>query len=172
MGSCKDGDIMTTKEYLGQMKNVDCFIRDKLEEAEKWRAIAEKITGNLNDVCVQTTKQPDKMANAVTRLVDLVRESDKMAFDLINLKEKIISQIDELHKMGFNVEYNILKSYYVNERSLAFIALDSHYSYKQTKRNYEKAIRRFESIFGETYLGDVHKCPQMSSGVQKLDMIQ
>lgn len=163
---------MTTKEYLGQMKNVDCFIRDKLEEAEKWRAIAEKITGNLNDVCVQTTKQPDKMANAVTRLVDLVRESDKMAFDLINLKEKIISQIDELHKMGFNVEYNILKSYYVNERSLAFIALDSHYSYKQTKRNYEKAIRRFEGIFGETYLGDVHKCPQMSSGVQKLDMIQ
>lgn len=163
--------MMTTKEYLGQMRNIDRFIKDKLEEAEKWRAIAENMTGNLNEICVQTTKQPDKMANAVVRLVDLVEESDKLALDLINLKEKITNQIDELHRLGFNVEYTILKSYYVHERSLAFIALDSHYSYKQTKRNYEKAIRRFESIFGESYINDVHKCPQMSSGVQKLDML-
>ena len=163
---------MTTKEYLGQMINVDCFIRDKLEEAEKWRAIAEKITGNVNDICVQTSKQPDKMANAVVRLVDLVEESDKLALDLINLKEKITNQIDELHRLGYNTEYRILKSYYVHERSLGFIALDSHYSYKQTKRNYEKAIRRFENIFGETYLGNVQRCPQMSSVVQKFDMIQ
>ena len=147
---------MTTKEYLGQMRNVDRFIRDKLEEAEKWSTIAEKTTGTLNEICVQSTKQPDKMANAVVRLVDLVEESDQLALKLINLKELITRQIDELHKMGYNMEYTILKSYYVHERSLAYIALDSHYSYKQTKRNYDKALRRFESIFGESYLNDVH----------------
>lgn len=163
---------MTTKEYLGQMKNIDRFIRDKLEEAEKWRTIAEKTTGNLNEICVQTTKQPDKMATAVARLVDLVEESDKLALDLINLKEIITKQIDELHRLEFNNEYMILKSYYVHGRSLGYIALDSHYSYKQTKRNFEKAIKRFESIFGENYLEDVQKCPVMSTVVQKLDMIQ
>lgn len=143
---------MNTKEYLGQMRNIDRFIKDKLEEAEKWRAIAENMTGNLNEICVQTTKQPDKMANAVIKLVDLLRESDEEALSLINIKETIIKQIDELYRMGFDKDYMILKSYYVQERSLAYIALDSQYSYKQTKRNYEKAIRRFESVFGEKYL--------------------
>jgi hypothetical protein len=143
---------MNTKEYLGQMRNIDRFIKDKLEEAEKWRAIAENMTGNLNEICVQTTKQPDKMASAVIKLVDLLRESDEEALSLINIKETIIKQIDELYRMGFDKDYMILKSYYVQERSLAYIALDSQYSYKQTKRNYEKAIRRFESVFGEKYL--------------------
>lgn len=165
---------MTTKEYLDQMRNMDRLIKDKLEEAEKWRAIAESMTGNLNDICVQTTKQPDKMANAVIRLVDLICESDQEALSLINKKETIIKQIDELHNMGYYKEYMILKSYYVHEKSLGYIALDSHYSYKQTQRNYEKAIRRFESMFGPSYLdseNDVHKCPQMSSVVQKLDVV-
>ena len=144
--------MMTTKEYLGQMRNIDRFIKDKLEEAEKWRAIAENMTGNLNEICVQTTKQPDKMASAVIKLVDLLRESDEEALSLINIKETIIKQIDELYRMGFDKDYMILKSYYVQERSIAYIALDSQYSYKQTKRNYEKAIRRFESVFGEKYL--------------------
>lgn len=143
---------MTTKDYLGQMINMDRFIKDKLEEAEKWRAIAENMTGNLNDICVQTTKQPDKMANAVIKLVDLLRESDEEALRLINIKEAIIKQIDEMHRMGYDKEYMILKSYYVQNRSLAYIALDSHYSYKQTKRNYEKALQKFENIFGEKYL--------------------
>lgn len=144
--------MMTTKEYLGQMRNIDRFIKDKLEEAEKWRAIAENMTGNLNEICVQTTKQPDKMANAVIKLVDLLRESDEEALYLINIKETIIKQIDELYRMGYDKDYMILKSYYVQERSLAYIALESQYSYKQIKRNYEKAIQRFESIFGDTYL--------------------
>lgn len=143
---------MTTKEYLGQMRDIDRLISDKLEEAERWRMIAEKMTGNLNDVCVQTTKQPDKMANAVVRLVDLINESDEEALYLINLKKKVINQIDELHKLGHERDYMILKLYYIQERSLAYISLDSHYSYKQTKRNYEKAIVRFESIFGKDYL--------------------
>lgn len=134
------------------MRNIDRFIKDKLEEAEKWRAIAENMTGNLNEICVQTTKQPDKMASAVIKLVDLLRESDEEALSLINIKETIIKQIDELYRLGFDKDYMILKSYYVQERSLAYIALDSQYSYKQTKRNYEKAIRRFESVFGEKYL--------------------
>ena len=134
------------------MRNIDRFIKDKLEEAEKWRAIAENMTGNLNEICVQTTKQPDKMANAVIKLVDLLRESDEEALYLINIKETIIKQIDELYRMGYDKDYMILKSYYVQERSLAYIALDSQYSYKQIKRNYEKAIQRFESIFGDTYL--------------------
>ena len=110
------------------------------------------MTGNLNEICVQTTKQPDKMASAVIKLVDLLRESDAEALSLINIKETIIKQIDELYRMGFDKDYMILKSYYVQERSLSYIALDSQYSYKQTKRNYEKAIRRFESVFGEKYL--------------------
>ena len=155
--------MTTTKEYLGQMRNMDRLIKDKLEEAEKWRAIAENMTPNINDICVQTTKRPDKMANAVIRLVDLIRESDDEALTLINIKETIIKQIDELYRMGYDKEYMILKSYYVHDRSLAYIALDSHYSYKQTKRNYEKAVRRFESVFGEKYLDVDLKYPVIPS---------
>lgn len=165
---------MTTKEYLGQMRNIDQLIKDKIEEAERWRSIAEKMTGNINEICVQTSKEPDKMANAVVRLVDLMEESDEQAVNLIELKHKVIQQIDGLHDLGYIKDYNILKSYYVQEKSLSLIARECYYSYKQMKRLYEKAILRFGEIYGDTYFEpeeNVQKCPEMSTGVQKLDMV-
>lgn len=141
---------MTTKEYLGQMKNIDRQIKDKLDEAERWRAIAENKSVSIGEISVQTSKNYDKMGDAVSLALDYEDESRKLAACLVKTKHKITRQIDLL---GDNpLYYNILKTYYIQEKTLNEISVDIGYSYKQTERHYKKALNAFESKYGHQYL--------------------
>lgn len=152
---------MTTKEYLGQIRNIDNRIRDKIEEAERWRNIACK-TGNssMSENKVQTSKSFDPMGDAVSLAVDYEKESMQMSIDLTKLKHKIIWQIDNI---GDDLYYNILKSYYIKQNSLMETSHILYYSYKQLKRHYEDALKMFEEKYGNEYAGE---CPVMSINVQ------
>ena len=134
------------------MLNIDRMINDKLDEAERWKAIAERTTGNLNDIRVQTTKKPDKMASAVVMAADLEEEASNEAKRLMLLKKTIIKQIDRLGEDGNSISYDILKKYYVQGKDFGRIAKEVHYSYRQMKRLYEKSIRDFEEMNGKEYL--------------------
>ena len=138
-----------TKKYLGQVKNIDKRIKDKIEESEKWRNIA-KGTGSFNsDVKVKSSPNQDKMGDAVSLAVDYEKESKTLAIELTELKHRIIQQIDGIKDELF---YNILKSYYIKNKSLAEISVLENYSYKQMKRLYENAILKFEELYGQEYL--------------------
>lgn len=135
---------MDTKQYLGQLNNIDRRIKDKLEEAEKWKAIAMS-TGNANyEEKVQSSPKYQKMADAVTLAVSFEEESKEKAKELTVLKDKIIKQIDGIEN---ELYYNILKSMYINDCDLSKIGYQEGYGYKQIKRHYERAI----ICFGEKY---------------------
>ena len=147
---------MTTKEYLGKLKNIDNRIRDKIEEADKWMSIAERQGGNSCDDRVQTSKKYDKMGDAIALAVDYEAESRKLAKELTVLKNKIIKQIDAIEN---ELYYNILKAYYIKEQGFGEIAYVEHYSYKQIRRYYEQAINAFETKYGSEYLEIAKTCP-------------
>lgn len=151
MDICKDGDFMTTKDYLGQIKNIDRKIKDKLDEADKWRGIATSTAVNIGEVSVQTSKSPDKMGDAIALALDYEEESRQLAIHLIETKHKISKQIDEIAN---SVYYNILKSYYIRDNRLEIVAEEVGYSLKQTGRLYKKAIAMFELQYGYLYLDD------------------
>lgn len=140
---------MNTKEYLGQMKNIDRRIKDKLDEAEKWRGIAISTSVNIGEVSVQTSKKPDKMGDAVALALDYEEECRQLAICLIDIKHKITQQIDSMENV---VYYNILKSHYIRGNKLEIVADEVGYSLKQTNRLYKKALMNFEEIHGHLYL--------------------
>ena len=140
---------MNTKEYLGQMKNIDRRIKDKLDEAEKWRGIAISTSVNIGEVSVQTSKKPDKMGDAVALALDYEEECRQLAICLIDIKHKITQQIDSMENV---VYYNILKSHYIRGNKLEIVADEIGYSLKQTNRLYKKALMNFEEIHGHLYL--------------------
>lgn len=150
---------MTTKEYLGQMRNIDNRINDKIEESEKWMMIAKGTGLSMSEDRVQTSPKYDRMGDAVALAVDYEKESGELAADLAKLKHRIIEQIDGI---GNELYYNILKTHYIKQKSLAETSYILHYSYKQLKRHYEEAISEFEKIYGQEYLLE---CPIMSTNV-------
>lgn len=144
---------MQTKTYLSQLWNIDRRIKDKLEEAERWRKIAydRSIGGGSGNTSerVQSTPNPDKIGDAIAKSVDYYNEAKQISKEMVEKKHTIELQIDSIED---DTHYNVLHSYYIDEKSLNEIALDEHYSYKSAKRKFESAIKHFESIYGKEYL--------------------
>ena len=87
---------MNAREYLWQLKNIDKRIEDKMDEAQRWRDIAENTTSKLSKDKVQTSPKPDKMADAITNAVMYEQESEEIAKKLTEFKHKVTLQIDEI----------------------------------------------------------------------------
>ena len=131
---------METSQYLGQLKNIDRRIKDKIKEADRWRDIADGRTSIAITERVKSSPKYDKQGDAIAIAVDFEEESRMMAIQLENLKDKITKQIDGVEN---ELYYNILKSFYIQEKSFTEIAAEEGYSYKQIKRYYDKSLEYF-----------------------------
>lgn len=142
---------MTTREYLGQLRNIDKRIKNRISEAEHWRDIAMS-TGSkpLDGVKVQESKETDKMATAISLAVDYENESERLAKELIELKAKIIEQISGLHEE--ELHYNLLYGFYVNGKNYNELVVSENYSYRQIRRHFEEALKEFEGKYGSCYV--------------------
>lgn len=135
---------MQVEQYLGQLKNIDRRIKDKIKEADSWRDIADGRTSVVPTDKVKTSKKYDRQGDAIAIAVDLEEESRLLAVKLENLKNKITKEIDGVEN---ELYYNILKSFYIQEKNFTEIAAEEGYSYKQIKRYFQKSL----DYFGEKY---------------------
>lgn len=135
---------MQVEQYLGQLKNIDRRIKDKIKEADSWRDIADGRTSVVPTDKVKTSKKYDRQGDAIAIAVDLEEESRLLAVKLENLKNKITKEIDGVEN---ELYYNILKSFYIQEKNFTEIAAEEGYSYKQIKRYFKKSL----DYFGEKY---------------------
>lgn len=135
---------MQVEQYLGQLKNIDRRIKDKIKEADSWRDISDGRTSVVPTDKVKTSKKYDRQGDAIAIAVDLEEESRLLAVKLENLKDKITKEIDGVEN---ELYYNILKSFYIQEKNFTEIAAEEGYSYKQIKRYYQKSL----DYFGEKY---------------------
>lgn len=142
------GVMMTDREYLNQLKNIDRRIKDKLEEEQRWRDIATNTTSKLSDMKVQTSKDPDPMGTAITKAVQYQRESAELAVKLVELKNTITMQIDCI---GDDTAYNILKMLFVQGKNYSQVAVELDRSYRHTVREIDVAIKKFGDKYRETY---------------------
>ena len=135
---------MQVEQYLGQLKNIDRRIKDKIKEADSWRDIADGRTSVVPTDKVKTSKKYDRQGDAIAIAADLEEESRLLAVKLENLKNKITKEIDGVEN---ELYYNILKSFYIQEKNFTEIAAEEGYSYKQIKRYFQKSL----DYFGEKY---------------------
>lgn len=144
---------MNTKTYLSQLWNIDKRIKDKLAEADKWMEIAYgRSIGKSKEIkhdTIQTSHEPDKIADAVVKSIDYYHEAVELSKDMVEKKHTIEKQISSIVDDN---HYNILHAYYVEDKTLGDIADETHYSRKSIKRKYEAAIIHFEKLYGACYL--------------------
>ena len=141
---------MTTKDYLGMLRNIDRRIKHKMEQAQQYRDIAENMGGmNFDIERVQRSKKNDMMAQAVVAALDKEHEASELVLKLTNLKIQILGQLDEMENDEY---YNLLTGYYIDNLSFSKLAERENRSYKNVKRHFERAIECFEREYGTTYL--------------------
>lgn len=145
---------MTAREYLWQLKNIDKRIEDKLEEAQRWRDIAENVTSKINKDKVQTTPKPDKMADAIVNAVQFERESQELAKRLADFKNKVSHMIDEIDDIRY---YEVLKNFFVFDMNYAGVQTAMDRSYRHVRRELDKAIE----FFGTKFKDEIEKATKI-----------
>lgn len=153
-------DRENTRAYLSQLKTIDRRIKCKIDEAEKWRSIAENRTSHISDIKVQTTPKPDKMAEAITKALEYEQESRDLANHLIETKHSLLKQIEGLND---DKQYLILSMYFVQNKNYKDIQAEMDCTYNNVKRSLKNAIDNFGEKYEKEvtfYTENVLKIPQ------------
>ena len=145
---------MDAREYLWQLKNIDKRIEDKMEEAQRWRDIAENVTAKLNKDKVQTSPKPDKMADAIANAIQYERESQELARKLAEFKNKVSHMIDDIDDIRY---YELLKKFFIFDMKYADIQSALDRSYRHVRRELDKAIE----LFGNKYSDEIEKAEKI-----------
>lgn len=130
---------MTIEEVKAKLKRYRFIageISDLLDERERLRSLAEKITPSLSFAPVHGANT-DKMAPVVANLIEVERYIEKRSKELLRARmeaEKLIDSLsDERHRA-------VLKSYYFSRRSWEECCVAVGYEWAQIHRIHSGAL--------------------------------
>lgn len=132
-----------TQVYLEQVERIDIAIKNKLVEKQQWLEIALGITANMDGERVQSSGAKDKMADAVTKCVDMEAEIDSLIDKLVDTKREVIHIIEQVNS---TVEYNLLHMRYIQYKSLQEIADYYGKDYGWATTTHGRAIKSVQAI--------------------------
>jgi len=133
---------LKAKEYLRQLKMLDRLIENKLAEKEQWKAMATSTTQQLTADRVQTTGNPQKMADAVCKIIEIEAEIDAFVDKLIDTKRDVISTLERLNP----TEYDLLHKVYVQFFTFEEVADKKGKSYSWVTTVHGRALKNVQRI--------------------------
>ena len=136
---------MNAKDFLRQIKKLDRLIENKLIEIQRWKDIANNTTANLSGERVQSSGNPQKIADAIGRYIDLEREINQDIDELVEAKKDVIGVIEQLNA----TEYDITHKIYVQYLTLEDVAdaYDRTYSWATTIHG--RALKHVQNILNK-----------------------
>lgn len=135
---------MKAKDYLRQLQKLDKLIENKLAEKKHWQEIALGRGSSFStDDRVQSSGSQQKMADAVCKYIGIEEEINKCIDRLADTRREIISTIEELDVM----EYDLLHKVYVQYMTLneAAEAMDRR-SYSWATTVHGRALQHVQKI--------------------------
>ena len=133
---------MNAKQYLEQVKKIDKIIFNKQSEIEQWKTIAESITVPIIER-VQTSGNPQKMAEAVHRIVEIQNDISECINRYSSIKMDIIKTIEILPAE----EYDLLHKVYIGRTINAKLPGSS----KPEKITEYMTLKEYASMKNRTY---------------------
>ena len=130
---------MEVKDFFERLSMIDCQIENKKAEIQMWKNIALNTAPQGESERVQSTKNPQKMADAVNKYVDLEREIET----LVHEKDECIKIIEKVSNPLF---YDILHKYHIQHMKLAEIAKIRGYSYDYIKDRHLEAKKELQNV--------------------------
>lgn len=155
-----------TRRFLEQLEKLDLMIENKMIEREQWKAIAEGVTAGGTSVIVldkkgrqqlhnmekvQASGNPQKMADAVHKMIEIDAEIDLCINKLIEAKKDVINVIEQLPA----AEYDIIHKIYVQHIPLYEVSTMSDRSYSSITTLHGRALKNVQRILNERKCDDV-----------------
>lgn len=142
---------MRAETYLERIKKIDVLILNKTREHRRWVDSAEGLSGDAAGERVQSSRNLQRVADAIGNYIDLEREIKALEAE----KQNIIRTIEHLP----SVEYDILHKLYVGKydkkldrmqyATLKDIAYQYKKSYDWAKKKKQRALRLLGAVLDE-----------------------
>lgn len=133
---------MKAKAFLEQLAKLNKLIENKMIEQQQWKSIAVGSGQGTDSERVQSSGNPQKMADAVARYIDIEREIDAAIDKYVNKRNHIISVIEQLPV----TEYDILHKVYVQGVPLDEVAVAFGKSYSWVTSKHGRALKAVQDI--------------------------
>ena len=135
---------MNAKQYLRRIRFLDKTISAKLEQIMVHRSLAAKVTSVLQEgPQFHSGYYEDRLANIVAEIVDLEEQLQKDLEEYINLKRKVIMQINSIEDGRLKL---VLYHRYLNQKTWEDIACDLNCSTQWVHTLHGQALQEFEKI--------------------------
>lgn len=142
---------MTAKTYLNQIRMLDIKINDGMEELAQLKAMATKVTAALGDEVVASSKNHDKMADVIAKIIKLQIDLNRDVDKYVDIKREAV---DLLSGVENPTHYKILHSRYVLYKTWEQIACEIGFSYQWVCQLHGVALLEFEKILKNSGLLD------------------
>jgi DNA-directed RNA polymerase specialized sigma24 family protein len=132
---------MTAKEELLQYKYAREKVDETLEEYQKYKDRAEKMTSIISDM-PRGTSSSDKIADNAVKMADLSAEYEKRWLEAENKKleiEKNIDLVEEPYRI-------LLHKRYVEGKTLEEISTLMNYSFDRVRHMHGEALLKYEKL--------------------------
>ena len=130
---------MNTKAFLSQARYLDMRITSKLKQIELLNELANTCTTVFTDMPRKPGGNPERMAAAIEKIIDLQNELQHDINTLVNLKEETMRVI----KAVTNPELqSLLEKRYLCFLSWEQIAVDMGYSIQNAYRVHDRALEK------------------------------
>lgn len=132
---------MTAKEELLQYKYAREKVDETLEEYQKYKDRAEKMTSIISDM-PRGTSSSDKVADNAVKMADLSAEYEKRWLEAEYMKleiEKNIDLVEEPYRI-------LLHKRYVEGKTLEEISTLMNYSFDRVRHMHGEALLKYEKL--------------------------
>ena len=135
------------KKYLMGYQKMENAVKMQLLEVSRLKALTTNISVSIGEK-VQTSAE-NKLEKQIIKLVEEEEKADKLIKSLVERKNMIARQINELD--GDDMEYcvEVLTRYFVYGENFAKIATEISMSERNVYNVYNKALSEFEKKYWE-----------------------
>lgn len=130
---------MTAKEELLQYKYARKKVDEALEEYEKYKIRAEKVTTILSGM-PRGTSNSNKVEDNAVKMADISKEYEKRWFLAEKEKLRIEKNIDKVEEPY----RTILHKRYIEDKKLEEIATQMNYSFDRVRHMHGEALLKYE----------------------------
>jgi DNA-directed RNA polymerase specialized sigma subunit len=134
---------MNAKEYLEKAYRLDLKISSKIEQIERLRALAYKVTSSLGDKKVAGTKQKSPMESAIIKIIMAENEINKEIDMLVSTKSENACKINQIISDEQRI---LLELRYLCFNSWEQIAIKMQYSSSYVYKLHACALKSFDKV--------------------------
>lgn len=132
---------MTAKEYLKRYKTINDSINCKLDEIEKLRELATRLSPTA--MFDRSGNVSDKVGRSVAKIVDLETEIDREVDELVETRRDMMQMISRLDNADMQL---ILEMRYIAMLSWSQIAEKMHWSTEKIFKLHGKSLKIIEKL--------------------------